>query len=97
MGGFIKYSNGLLEQWGRVNVPGGSAGTGTVLVTLEEPYLSGQYNIQATAIYANASYPTFEVSAQPMTSNAFNLYTRQSNGSVITGVTVQWKTKGIWK
>ena len=95
--GFIKYSNGLLEQWGRVTVPGGSAGAGTVKVTLEESYLSDQYNIQATAIYPSATYPTFEVSAQMTTSNTFNLYTRQSSGSLITGVTVQWATKGIWK
>ena len=95
--GFIKYSNGLLEQWGRVTVPGGSAGTGTVKVTLEESYVSDQYNIQATAMYPNASYPTFEVSVQMTTSNTFNLYTRQSSGSLITGVTVQWATKGTWK
>lgn len=95
--GFIKYSNGLLEQWGRVNVPGGPAGTGTAKVTLEEPYLSDQYNIQATAMYPSAAYPTFEVSAQMTTPNTFNLYTRQSSGSLITGVTVQWATKGTWK
>ena len=96
--GFIKYSNGLLEQWGRVTVPGGSVGTGTVQVTLEEPYLNNQYNIQATAMYPSAAYPTFEVSAQMTTSNTFNLYTRQSSGaSIITGVTVQWATKGTWK
>lgn len=91
------YSNGLLEQWGRANVPGGSSGIGTVLVTLEESYLSNQFEVKTQAMYPNTTYPTFEVSAQLMTSNAFNLYTRQSNGSVITGVTVQWETKGIWK
>lgn len=91
------YSNGLLEQWGRASVPGGSSGIGTVRVTLEESYLSNQFEVKTQAIYANTTYPTFEVSAQPMTPNTFNLYTRQSNGSVITGVTVQWETKGIWK
>ena len=97
LGGYVKYVDGRMEQWGRATIPGGTGGTGSVVVELPQEYSNVLYNIAATPEYAGSSYPTFEVSVQALTQSTFAIYTRQSGGGILGGVKVHWRVTGTWK
>lgn len=96
-GGYVKYADGRLEQWGRATILGGTGGTGSVVVTLPEEYNNALYSIAVAPEYANTSYVTFEASVQPLTQGTFAIYARQTSGGILGGVNVHWRTIGTWK
>ncbi|MDL2250778.1 hypothetical protein LJC51_09005 [Lachnospiraceae bacterium OttesenSCG-928-J05] len=90
---YRKYINGVLEMWGKQNVGASAAQS----VYFPIAFIDSNYFLQASPIYASRSYPAFMVSCQAHSPGTANFYTRQGNGTNITGVNIFWEAKGRWK
>lgn len=83
-----------MDCWGRCTTSGA---TGTVKVTFPVPFVDASYVPLLTAEYYSNNYPSFECGAQRTSENGMNVYTRQSNGSLLGGVICDWYAVGRWK
>lgn len=93
---YIKFADGTLIQWGRVNSIGNGPGYGTVDFPVQ--FIDANYSLSATPEYAGSEYPVFEVSCQRTDASRAVFYFRQNgNTSIITGVYAHWLAIGKWK
>jgi hypothetical protein len=90
--GYRVWSDGEIEQWGRV----GSSGTDQV-VTFPIPFPAAVWDLQATVQGASSSATTFEgISTSTPTLTGFTGYPRFNNGSTIghAGEPWTWRARG---
>lgn len=85
-----------MECWG-VNIINNSNGYATV--TLPVSFSSTSYFVICSPVVyvANNLYITFECSAQIAAVNKINLYARQHDGGILSGVQCNWFAVGKWK
>ena len=95
---YIKYSNGLLIQWGRAHFPSmADGGKGFATVKFPVAYKSADdYFAIASAEYANSGQPTFMVSTQKSAAS-LTIYGRSQAMGQITTADAEWVTFGRWK
>lgn len=93
---YIKYANGLLEQWGEASST--KVGDSTY-ATIDFPvtFVDTDYNFIVTPKYYNTTYITFNCSYQIISGSRAYIYTRTDSGGAIYGVTVGWRAVGRWK
>ena len=98
-GGYLKYPDGTLIQWGSAYfLPASQGGNGVAIVTLPQEYASiDDYRIIASPDYPPGPLAVFDVSTQRSTKNKINLYGRTKDGGIITGAYASWLTIGRWK
>lgn len=94
---YIKFADGTLIQWGRVNSPGSEPGTGTVIFPMA--FADTNYVLEATPEYGGSAYPVFEVSCQRIDASKAVFYFKQNGNTsaIITGVYAFWLAIGKWK
>ena len=95
-GNYIKFADGTLIQWGRVNSPGNNPGTGTVIFPMA--FADTNYVLEATPEYGGSAYPVFEVSCQRIDASKAVFYFKQNGNTsaIITGVYAFWLAIGKW-
>lgn len=93
---YIKFQDGTIVQWGRIQSPANSQGYNTITFPIK--FVDTNYILQATPQYASSSFPVFAVSVQRISTTASYVYFRQSdNISMITGAYAHWLAIGKWK
>lgn len=95
--GYIKYKNGILQQWGRADSPSsGAGGQGYATVDFPQPFIDTSYIATVSPEY-NSNYPAFGVSIQRPSASKMYVYTRQlTTGGLLMGVHVSWMAIGRW-
>ena len=95
--GYIKYKNGLLEQWGRKDSPSsGAGGQGYATVDFPVPFLDTTYIPNATPEYITSAW--FTATCQRTSTSRMYVYCRSiTTGGPVTGVHVYWRAIGRWK
>lgn len=83
-----------MKVYGRIT---SQAPASVAIVNLAIPFKNMNYSIQATPEYYSSTFVTFQISAQKSTTSSFNIYTRNSDGSVLSGVGVYIVLEGTWK
>lgn len=91
---YERYGDGRMKVYGRITSP---APESVAIVNLAIPFKNMNYSIQATPEYYSSTFATFQISAQKSTTSSFNIYTRNSEGSVLGGVNVYIALEGTWK
>lgn len=91
---YERYGDGRMKVYGRITSP---APESVAIVNLAIPFKNMNYSIQATPEYYSSTFAAFQISAQKSTTSSFNIYTRNSEGSVLGGVNVYIALEGTWK
>ena len=95
---YIKYSNGILIQWGTAHFPAeASGGKGFATVKFPVAYKSADdYFAIASAVYAGTAQPAFMISTQKSAAS-LTIYGRSQVLGQITAADAEWITVGRWK
>lgn len=94
---YVKFANGLMIQWGRVDSPSsGSGGKGYATVTFPQPFVNTVYFPIATSEYIT-SITAFMVSVQRTSKSQMYIYCRSDSGGAVTGTYIYWIAIGSWK
>jgi len=92
---YMRYNNGILEQWGSVQVPIAIPGTpSNVVVNLVQPYIDTNYTIQVSPYTSVPGTAVLGVGAAPTATNRITVYVTRSN---LTTTIVWWYVRGRWK
>lgn len=92
---YIKFPDGTLIQWGKVESPKGGQSYGIIDFTV--PFLDKNYSVLATPIYPNANIPTFTVSIDKNATDKATAYFRTNNSGNLTDAFASWLAIGRWK
>ena len=92
---YIKFPDGTLIQWGKVESPKDGPSHGIIDFTV--PFLNKNYSVLATPIYPNANIPTFTVSIDKNATDKATAYFRTNNSGNLTGAFASWFAIGRWK
>lgn len=92
---YIKFPDGTLMQWGKVESPKSGPSYGTI--NFMYPFLNKNYFVLATPIYPNANIPTFTVSIDRNSTDKATAYFRTNNTENLTGAFASWFAIGRWK
>lgn len=92
---YIKFPDGTLMQWGKVESPKDGPSYGIIDFTV--PFLNKNYSVLATPIYPNANIPTFTVSIDKNATDKATAYFRTNNSGNLTGAFASWFAIGRWK
>lgn len=89
--GYRKWSDGRLEQWGRVNTRAvDTAGTNFSLL---QRFTNTNFTLTATV---NEQMFAF-IYARPTAVNQINIRVNNGNDKSVVGAAVSWKAEGYWK
>lgn len=92
---YIKFPDGTLMQWGKVESP--KSGPSYGIINFMYPFLDKNYFVLATPIYPNANIPTFTVSIDRNSTDKATAYFRTNNTENLTGAFASWFAIGRWK
>lgn len=92
---YIKFPDGTLMQWGKVESPKDGPSYGIIDFTV--PFLNKNYSVLATPIYPNANIQTFTVSIDKNSTDKATAYFRTNNSGNLTGAFASWFAIGRWK
>lgn len=92
---YIKFPDGTLMQWGKVESPRNGPSYG--IINFMYPFLDKNYFVLATPIYPNANIPTFTVSIDKNSTDKATVYFRTNNSENLTGAFASWFAIGRWK
>lgn len=92
---YIKFPDGTLMQWGKVESPKDGPSYG--MINFMVPFLDKNYSVLVTPIYPNANIPTFTVSIDKNSTDKATAYFRTNNSGNLTGTFASWFAIGQWK
>lgn len=92
---YIKFPDGTLMQWGKVESPRNGPSYG--IINFMYPFLDKNYFVLATPIYPNANIPTFTVSIDKNSTDKATVYFRTNNSENLTDAFASWFAIGRWK
>lgn len=92
---YIKFPDGTLMQWGKVESPRNGPSYG--IINFMYPFLDKNYFVLATPIYPNANIQTFTVSIDKNSTDKATVYFRTNNSENLTGAFASWFAIGRWK
>lgn len=90
---YIKYANGIVEQWGRCR--SGSQGFATIEFPVK--FENEQYDLQITPEYRNETGPFFAFAQRNPGGEKAYAYTRKADTSILANADVLWRAIGRWK